>query len=145
VITKALVSAPISQISESLSLPGWRPPRHRRPQRRASAATRSICITLHALGTSPQHTTQWPRPPSGVAQGGGLTWAALINPRLLSLAVTFLEALWVSNRRLRLGFDLLQPGLATERGLVKVCSPLLVALRNRGYYLSDALVAAILK
>lgn len=35
--------------------------------------------------------------------------------------------------------------LAKERGLVKVCSPLLFALRDQGYYLSDALVAAILK
>jgi predicted nucleic acid-binding protein len=35
--------------------------------------------------------------------------------------------------------------LAKERGLVKVCSPLLIALRDQGYYLSDALVAAILK
>ena len=35
--------------------------------------------------------------------------------------------------------------LAKERGLVKVCSPLLVALRDQGYYLSDALVVAVLK
>lgn len=35
--------------------------------------------------------------------------------------------------------------LAKERGTVKVCSPLLSALRDQGYYLSDALVAAVLK
>ena len=35
--------------------------------------------------------------------------------------------------------------LAKERGLLKVCSPLLVALRDQGYYLSDALVVAVLK
>ncbi|QPN70406.1 DUF3368 domain-containing protein [Synechococcus sp. CBW1108] len=35
--------------------------------------------------------------------------------------------------------------LAKERGLVRVCSPLLDALRDQGYYLSDALVAAVLK
>jgi len=35
--------------------------------------------------------------------------------------------------------------LAKERGLVAACSPLLTALREQGYYLSDALVAAVRK
>lgn len=35
--------------------------------------------------------------------------------------------------------------LAKERGLVAACSPLLTALREQGYYLSDALVAAVCK
>ena len=35
--------------------------------------------------------------------------------------------------------------LAQERGLVKSCKPLLLALRDQGYYLSDSLIAAVLK
>jgi len=35
--------------------------------------------------------------------------------------------------------------LAKERGLVKSCKPLLLALREQGYYLSDSLIAAVLK
>lgn len=35
--------------------------------------------------------------------------------------------------------------LAKERGLVKSCKPLLLALRDQGYYLSDSLIAAVLK
>ena len=35
--------------------------------------------------------------------------------------------------------------LAQERGLVKSCKPLLLALRDQGYYLSDSLIAAMLK
>jgi predicted nucleic acid-binding protein len=34
--------------------------------------------------------------------------------------------------------------LAKERHLVPACAPLLDALREQGYYLSDGLVAAIL-
>ena len=34
--------------------------------------------------------------------------------------------------------------LAKERGLVKSCKPLLLALREQGYYLSDSLIAAVL-
>ena len=34
--------------------------------------------------------------------------------------------------------------LAKERNLVPACAPLLDALREQGYYLSDGLVAAIL-
>ena len=35
--------------------------------------------------------------------------------------------------------------LAKERGLVKSCKPLLLALRDQGYNLSDSLIAAVLK
>ena len=35
--------------------------------------------------------------------------------------------------------------LAKERGLVTSCQPLLWALRDQGYYLSDSLIAAVLK
>ena len=35
--------------------------------------------------------------------------------------------------------------LAKERGLVNSCKPLLLALRDQGYYLSDSLIAAMLK
>lgn len=35
--------------------------------------------------------------------------------------------------------------LAKERGLVAACLPLLTALRDQGYYLSDALVTAVRK
>ena len=35
--------------------------------------------------------------------------------------------------------------LAQERGLVKSCKPLLLALRDQGYYLSYSLIAAVLK
>ena len=35
--------------------------------------------------------------------------------------------------------------LAKERGLVKSCKPLLLALRDQGYYLSASLIAAVLK
>jgi len=35
--------------------------------------------------------------------------------------------------------------LAKERGLVSRCRPLLLALRDEGYYLSDSLIAAVLQ
>lgn len=35
--------------------------------------------------------------------------------------------------------------LAKERGLVAACAPLLKALRSEGYYLSDSLLAAVLR
>jgi predicted nucleic acid-binding protein len=34
--------------------------------------------------------------------------------------------------------------LAKERNLIPACGPLLLALREQGYFLSDALVAAVL-
>ena len=34
--------------------------------------------------------------------------------------------------------------LAKERNLIPACGPLLVAMRDEGYFLSDALVAAVL-
>jgi predicted nucleic acid-binding protein len=35
--------------------------------------------------------------------------------------------------------------LAKERGLVHACGPLLLALRQEGYYLGDGLIAAVLR
>ena len=34
--------------------------------------------------------------------------------------------------------------LAKERNLIPACGPLLVAMRDEGYFLSDALVAVVL-
>ena len=105
---------------------------------------------LHVVQPEPANTDSWSPLNPGVDAGEASAIALALQQRNAGHDVLLLidDRCGRAEAR-RQGLTLIGTAavlvLAKERGLVSSCRPLLLAMREQGYYLSDGLVAVVLK